>query len=261
MKQRSIILMVVAAFIFINFIPTTQVTAQDPVAFGEIKAGGDVQIESSVGKWVKVHDIYPLLKNTKLRTDDGIVFITTKNGSRIDLSRNTEASIDATNESCTINLVKGTLTFNMTPSESFIVMTENAIVKVSHQDGSNYPLVAGVGAPAPSNIQGMVFNDEEGTFVKSDSGKINVLLRDGSQQKVLNNGQTLLALKREKRERRRRAAGAVVPSDDHDQYAIWKQGLIVGGFLATGAILTPDGFRGEGTPSPTAGWNGFFNHY
>jgi hypothetical protein len=256
--KKHVFIILLAAFTLINFIPATQVTAQEPIAFGEIKAGGTVQIESSVGKWIKVQDIYPLLKNTKLRTEDGIVFITTKDGSRIDLSRNTEASIDAANGSYTVNLVKGTLTFNMNPSESFIVMTEHAIVKASQQEGGTYPLVAGVGAPAPANIQGMVFNDEDGTFVKSDSGKINVVFRDGSQPKVLTDGQTLLALTREKRTRRK-AAAAEGPSGD--QNAGWKQALIVGGFLATGAILTPDGWRGEGTPSPTAGFNRHWPYY
>ncbi|OGW40713.1 MAG: hypothetical protein A2Y97_07660 [Nitrospirae bacterium RBG_13_39_12] len=256
-KQRFGLPMLMVAFISVFFIPAAQVTAQEPMAFGEIKAGGNVQIESSIGKWVKMQDIYPLLKDTNLRTEDGVVFITTKDGSRIDLSESTEASIFSTNKNYTVDLANGTLTFNMTPSESFVIITEQATIKVDQQEAGNYPLMAGVGAQAPSNIQGVILNNEDGTFIKSDSGRISVVLREGSQKKVLNSGETLLALERGKRGKRGEAgaagAGAGVPSSN-DRYAGLKQALIVGAFVAVGTHYTTEGWRGEGSPSPTAGW-------
>jgi hypothetical protein len=241
-KYQFISLMLIPCLIFANLISTIQVSAQEPITFGEIKAMGAVQIESSTGQWVKMQDVYPLLKNTKLRTKDGIVYIIARDGSRIELSNETEASIDALNGGYTINLIKGTLSFNVAPSTPLTVTTRQANVSVIKQTGGS--LVAGVGAPTLTNIQGTVFCSDKGTFIKSISGKINVSPY-GLQAKILNTGESLFASLESKNN--------PIAADPVKNTKLI-QGLIAGTFLIAGTITAFEAFRSGGRVASPSGF-------
>jgi ferric-dicitrate binding protein FerR (iron transport regulator) len=239
LKNRYIGLLIL--FMVIIFSPV-QASSGEILAFGEIKAAGGVQMVSSTGKWVQVMEVYPLLKSTKLRTNEGVVFITTGNGSRVDLSKQTEAEIGARDGSYKINLEKGTLSFDLTPSTALTIITKDATISVARQTGDYYSLVAGVGATGLDNIQGMVFVKEGGTFVRSIQGKINVA-EAGLQTKVLNTGESLLIAQEE---------------DDDDMAAVYPQwttghtqGLVLGAFFTTATITAFEAFRGGGVASPS----------
>ena len=66
-------LLLISAFILTNLILAPQVSAQEPMAFGEINAAGNVKILSSTGQWVEMKGVYPLLKETIAATvGDGV---------------------------------------------------------------------------------------------------------------------------------------------------------------------------------------------
>jgi ferric-dicitrate binding protein FerR (iron transport regulator) len=170
----SVLLILFLLSMNIAFIP--QVLAQEPLAYGEIKASGGVLIESSNGKWLKMQDVYPLLNETKLKTGDGVVFITMKDGSRIDLSKETEAALKAQKSAYTSNLAKGTLSFKVTPFSTLTIVTPHATISA---------------IPNPSDIHGIVSCTDKGTEVRSITGKINVSYN--SQKKLLYTGERLFA--------------------------------------------------------------------
>jgi hypothetical protein len=242
-KCRFISLVLIPSLIFSNFIFAAHISAREPVAFGEIKAAGAVQIESSTGQWVEMRDVYPLLKNTKLRTRDGIVSITTRGGSRIELSKDTEVAFEALNGGYTINLKQGTLSFNMTPPELLTVTTAQATVSV---------------VPNPENYRGMVSCSEKGTEISSISGKVNVGYL-GSNTKILTAGESLFVSA--KGQVIASAAGAATTGTTTGAAAGVTAGaaigtklltaLIVGTFFTTATITAFEAFREGGVASPS----------
>ncbi len=245
-KYRFISLMRILSLILANLMSAVQVAAQEPVAFGEINPAGVVQMESSTEKWAEMQNMYPLLRNTKLRTKEGIAAITTKDGSKIDLSMNTEAAINALSGSYTINLANGTISFNITPSTSLTVITKEATISVIQQVGGYYSLVAGVGAPAFSNTQGVVFNSAKGTSIRSMNGRIKVVI-NGLQPRTLNTGESLFASLEGNGNK------GIIGNETGDpgNYSKLFRGLIIGTFFTTGTITAFDAFRGGGIASPS----------
>lgn len=230
-NYRYISIILIFSLIFTNLIPASQALAVSPIAFGEIKAAGSVQIETSTGKWVEMRNVYPLLKNTKLRTGDGVVSIITRDGSRIDLSRNAEIAIDILNKTYNINLPKGTLSFNITPPESITVITPHVTVSA---------------VTNPANIQGMVLCSDKGTEVRSISGRININ-QPGVQTKTINSGESLFAFSATSGE----AATATVPAAG-TVAGVEIPVLIAGGLVVTGGIvIAVEAFREEEVASPS----------
>lgn len=242
MKRYNYFSCLIQVIILITIFSPIIASSMEPVAFGEIKSSGGVQIGSSTGKWVQVQDVYPLLKNTRIRTNDGVVFITTRDGSRIDLSKETEASIDAAKGSYSVALENGTVSFNITPSTSLAITTRGAIISVAQQVGGYYSLVAGVGAPSFTNIKGMVFSGPKGTFIKSISGRINVS-GPALQARVLNAGESLFA----SLEGGEKALGYIPATTGSDSGAI--QVMITGAFFTGATMSAIESFRGHGIHS------------
>ncbi len=217
------------------------VLAEETLSFGELHSSGSVQIETSTGTWENIQPVYPLLKNTRLRTKDGVVFITTKEGSRIDVSKDSELYIEASNKSYRINLLKGTITFNVSSDIDFSVLTHETTVFITKQIGGIYSLVAGPGAPSTTNIYGMVLRNAQGTYIKSFSGKL--MIKHNVRYILIDSGETFFAGLNE----------GTVP-----QNAINNAGsgsylgptIVLGGFSAIVGGLSFEAFRGTGHASP-----------
>jgi hypothetical protein len=176
-RYRFVSVLLIISLTFMNSIFITQVLAQEPVAFGEIKPIGDVMVGSSTNEWVRLNDIYPLLKSTKLLTKEGTAFIATKDGLKIRLLENTEASIVTENSDYSVNLTKGALSFSTIPSLPFSIIA--AQTTISAVPGTN-----------STNVEGMVHSSGQGTEIRCISGDIKVSFL-GSDDKTLKAGEKL----------------------------------------------------------------------
>lgn len=232
---------VFVVFIIMGFLCEIPAFAES-LAFGEIKTSGDVQIRTSTAKWARLHEPYPLLKNTGLKTGEGIATLTTREGSRLDISGNTAADIEASDGTYILNLAQGTITFSITPSTSLTIITKDTEITVSRQISGYFALVAGPAAPSPANIQGMIVSSPEGTLVRSLSGRIQVKMQ-GTQAKVINTGESLFA----SAEGEKTTGMASLPGEGTS--IALKQTLITGAFLTTGTVVAIDAFRGDGFKS------------
>jgi hypothetical protein len=227
-KYRFISLILIPSLIFTNFIFSTHISAQEPIAFGEIKASGIVRIGSSTGQWVEMREVYPLLKNTKLRIGDGVVFIAMKDGSKINLSKGTEAVIDVLDGNYTINLTKGTLYFDIPPSATLTVITPHTIVSTAQN---------------PKNNHGTIISIDKGTEVRNISGNVKVRFC-GLQPRALVEGESLFVSTKGEC----RVIAAVEAGTDKKLGTT----LIIGGFAATGIIISLLALRGgKGVASPS----------
>lgn len=122
-SYRFITFMLLAVFSLVNI---TGASAQTVAVHGEIQSTGKVFINSSTGQWSPAMPTYPLLHDTGIKTEDGIASILFKNGSRVDLSRNTVVSIASAQPGYIIELKEGVISFNITPSSSLSVSTASA---------------------------------------------------------------------------------------------------------------------------------------
>jgi len=236
---RYVSVILILSILFSNLIPVSQLLAQSPMAFGEMKIAGDVMIKSSTGQWVKVQGNYPLLAKTELRTKDGIVSITTRDGSKIDILKETEAIISVTESIYNIELLgcdKGALTFNMAPPALLTVDTKQVDIST-------------VRAPSQANRLGSLNNNDKGTEIKSIAGTIIANLWS-KEQRTLNSGESLsvsmsdvcLAIL---------AAGTGAGTAATPGTSVLLRGLIIGGVLIGGGVVAYEAFREEGVASPS----------
>jgi len=229
-------LIIIAVFVLTHVFPAVEVCARQTAAYGEIKTAGNVQVESSTGRWTGMPDTYPLLSGTKLRTNDGIASITTKDGSKIDISRNTEIAVTAADSGYTIDLLSctGTISFNMGPSALLHVNTSQAVIST-------------VGGTT-TNIQGMVTGIVNGTEVRSISGAVAIGAgQGGKEQRVLNTGESMFV----SGECYPPAAGGTDEEISAARSAQIAQALLIGTFVTAGTIIALEAFRGDDVASPS----------
>jgi len=160
--------------------------AQTVPVLGEIKSFGKVFIGSSTGQWSSALPTYPLLENTALRTEDGSASIAFKDGSRVDLSRDTIATISGSSADYMVTLAQGVIAFNMGPSSSLSVATPTAHVSVN----SKNDLVQKVGYEKSNRVLGVISATEKGTEVKTISGKI-LVSSSASGTRTLASGESI----------------------------------------------------------------------
>lgn len=163
------------------------VSAQNITVLGEIKSSGKVFIGSASGKWSPAMPTYPLLENTALRTEDGSVSISFKDGSRVDLSRNTIATVNGSSTDYTITLAQGVIAFNVGPTASLSITTPTAQVSVN----SNSNPVQKVSYEKANRVLGVITVSEKGTEVRNITGKI-LVNASAAGTKTLVSGESIL---------------------------------------------------------------------
>jgi len=234
-----------------SFIAIAPVSAQSIAVLGEVKASGKVSIASTGGQWLPAPATYPLLQNTGIKTEEGSAALYYKDGSRIDLSKNSLAVVDGSGNQYTIQMSKGTLAFNMTPGASLSVMTASASVSVNKKN----PLVQKVSLEKSGRVLGVISSTDKGTEVRCISGRVAIDVTP-SETKLLSSGESIFV----------EAGGkykvyntqAIVPEKDNDNRkkggsGEWPGAYIVGGVFATTAgIISFDVWRGShGHASPS----------
>lgn len=183
-SYRMISYFIVFIFLLVN---VADVSAQNVSVLGEIQSSGEVFTGSSNSKWSHAMPTYPLLQDTGIRTEDGKASIFFKDGSRVDFSRDTIASITGEAPNYSIHLAKGVIAFNITPAASLSVSTPSASISVNSRGGH----IQKVGYEKSGRVLGVISTTEKGTEVKNISGKILVSASStGSRQ--LASGESML---------------------------------------------------------------------
>ena len=161
------------------------VSAQTVAVLGELQSTGKVFISSSTGKWSPAMQTYPLLRDTGVRTENGSASIFFKDGSRVDLSRDTVVSISGEAPDYTMQLAKGIIAFRIKPISSLSVSTPSARISVN----SGEEIVQKVGHEKSSPVLGVISASEKGTEVRNISGRI--LVNSSASAKALSSGESI----------------------------------------------------------------------
>ncbi len=207
-----LVILLLAAFSFSIIAP---VSAQSIVVLGEVKVSGKVSIESTSGHWLSAPATYPLLQNTGIKTDDGSAALYFKEGSRIDIAKNSLALVDGSSSQYTVHMSKGTLAFNMAPGASLSVQTASASVSINKKSS----LVQKVSLEKSGRVLGVISSTDKGTEVRCISGRIAIDVTP-TETKLLSSGESMFV-------------------DANSTYKVWN----------TQAVASEDGKRGSGSGS------------
>ena len=236
MAHKNIIaILLLAVFSFSIIAPAS---AQSVAVIGEVKANGKVFIESTGGQWLSAPATYPLLQNTGIKTDDGSAALYFKDGSRIDLSKNSLAVVDGSESNYMVQMAKGIIAFNMSPGASLSVITASATVSVNKKSS----LVQKVSLEKSGRVLGIVSATDKGTEVRCISGRVAIDVTP-TETKLLSSGESIFV-----------DAGsnykvyntqAVIPPVGGNLTA----GLIGGAFVITAGIIsgTTNVWKGNGS--------------
>ena len=171
-------------FLCLNALNNVQhVFAQDDLALGEMRIYGNVFIRSSTGNWMPAPSSYPILQNTVISTEKGSVSLYYKDGSRIELSESTRASLGRANSGNTVHLTKGKLAVNTSPGSSFIFSggATDIVIKSSFGKGGVNPA---------ERFLGVVSSGDKGVEVQSISGTASLKV-NGSMTKDIPSGSSI----------------------------------------------------------------------
>jgi hypothetical protein len=251
---------IVAALLLVSFsfVTIAPVSAQSIAVLGEVKANGKVFIESTGGQWHSAPATYPLLQNTGIKTDDGSAALSFKDGSRIDLSKNSLALVDGVGSQYTVQMQKGTLAFNMAPGASLSVQTASASVSVNKKNS----LVQKVSLEKSGRVLGVISSSDKGTEVRCISGRVAIEVTP-TETKLLSSGESIFvdvnstykvyntqAVTSDKsgNDGKKGGAGWTGGTAADDLVA----GIISGVFVTTAGIISFDVWRGpNGLTSPS----------
>lgn len=234
-----------------SFSITAPVSAQSIVVLGEVKANGRVFIESTGGQWLSAPATYPLLQNTGIRTEDGSAALYFRDGSRIDLSKNSLALIDGSGSQFTVQMARGVLAFNMAPGASLSVQTATASVSVNKTN----PLVQKVSMEKSGRVLGVISSSDKGTEVRCISGRVAIEITP-TETKLLSSGESIFvdtenrykvyntqALATEKSDDDRKKGGAFLTGGSSgDTLTAVAIGTL---FVTTAGIISLDVWRGK----------------
>ena len=166
-----------AAYYFGGTLP---ILAQTVPVLGEMRTTGRVLIEESKGKWFTAMPNYPLLQDSNIKTEDGTASLYFKDGSRIDLGKNTTAVVGGSSGNYIIGLSKGLLAFNVSSLSSCSISTPSAGISMSREKN----LLQKVSFEKTERVLGFISVSEKGTEVRAISGKLYVSISQSESRLV-----------------------------------------------------------------------------
>ncbi len=251
----SILILLVFSFSVI-----APVSAQSIAVLGEVKSNGKVFIESTGGQWLSAPAAYPLLQNTGIKTEEGSAALYFKDGSRIDLSRNSLALVDGSGSQYMIQMAKGILAFNLASGASLSVQTASASVSVNKKNA----LVQKVSMEKSGRVLGVISSTDKGTEVRCISGRIAIDVTP-TETKLLSTGESIFVdaegkykvlhtqvLATEKSDEDRKKGGAFLTGGaSGDNITVAVIGTL---FVTTAGIISLEVWKGsgKGLASPSA---------
>ncbi len=183
MIKNMVAVLLLVSFSFVIIAP---VSAQSIAVLGEVKASGKVSIESTSGQWLSAPAAYPLLQNTGIKTEEGSAALYFKDGSRIDLSKNSLALVDGSNSQYTVKMANGILAFNMAPGASLSVQTASTTISVNKKNA----LVQKVSLEKSGRVLGVISSSDKGTEIRCISGRVAIEVTP-TETKLLSTGESI----------------------------------------------------------------------
>ncbi len=150
-------------------------SSQAPLVIaGQVRGEGDARMKTFSGHWIGVSDkTYPVASGSVLRTGKGKMTITTRNGARIEVGGHSEVSIGAAAGSCTVDVLRGSIAYDVPRSARLSINTANSKMT------------------ADPYSKGFVGRGEK-TYIRSAAGSLAVYDPNGRNLIFMRTGQTVM---------------------------------------------------------------------
>ena len=166
-----------------------QVLAADgaPRLLGTVVASGKASMKAGLDRWVPVDEkTYPVVDGTALKTEDGTMSVTMKDGASVDLGKKTDLVINGAPGNYLMRLQLGTIAFKIYEGMGLFVTTPSTSVVVQRMSGT----IEATRHTAKNEISGIITHDGKETQVVCQRGKFGVM-QAAAETLILTEGNAL----------------------------------------------------------------------
>lgn len=189
MKGLKMMNAITAVVVIVTFFYTQiAFSFESTIILGDIVASGNVEIKTTSGNWQSITNrSYPIVSGAHLKSGDGRMSITMKDGTRLEAGKGSEIIINGERGKYSVNLSKGPMGFSVQKGVYLSVSTPNAIVHTNESAGHVQKVVMS----KKDNINGIIFVDSKGTKVIAVSGSFIVKDANASNVQMLSAGKAV----------------------------------------------------------------------
>jgi len=183
--RRAVV--VLAGIILLATSPLALAAEGGPRVLGTVVAVGNASMKTALDRWVRVDEkTHPVVDGTALKTEEGNMSITMKDGVSINMNRKTDVVVGGTLSNYSMRLQSGTIAFKVyegiglsvtTPSTTVVVQRVSAAAENSRRTFKD-------------EISGIVTHDGKETQVICLRGKFGVMPAN-AETRVLTEGNTV----------------------------------------------------------------------
>lgn len=136
---------------------------------GDVVGKGVTEMKAAFNKWISISGkAYPVIDGVNLRSKDGTMSLIFRDGTRMEVGRDSDIVINGSKGSYTIAMAGGKIAFTVSQGVSFSVETPNSTIHTE----STSPVIRNVSFGLRENTRGVVSYDGKGTQVTVVSGAL-----------------------------------------------------------------------------------------
>jgi ferric-dicitrate binding protein FerR (iron transport regulator) len=170
---------------FLVYCPLASAAEGTPRVLGSVVALGKASMKTgSLDRWVVVDEkTHPVIDGAALKTEDGTMSVTMKDGANIEVGKRTDLVLNGSEGSYLMRLQLGTIAFKIYEGTGLFVTTPSTSVVVQRASGA----IATARHTAKEEISGIITHDGKETQVICQRGKFSVM-RASAETLILSEG-------------------------------------------------------------------------
>ena len=158
-----------------------------PRVLGTVVAAGKASMKAALDRWVPVDErTYPVIDGTALKTEEGTMSITMKDGAGINMSKKTDVVVGGTLSNYSMRLQLGTITFKVYEGIGLSVTTPSTTVVVQRVSSA----AENTRHTSKDEISGIITHDGKETQVICLRGRFGVIPAN-AETRILTEGNTV----------------------------------------------------------------------
>jgi ferric-dicitrate binding protein FerR (iron transport regulator) len=183
--RRAVVML--AGITLLSTGPLVLAADSSPRVLGTVVAVGKASMQAALDRWVPVDEkTHPVVDGTALKTEEGNMSITMKDGASINMSKKTGVVVGGTTSNYLMRLQLGTIAFKVYEGIGLSVTTPNTTVVVQRVSSA----AEGSRRTFKDEISGIITHDGKETQVICLRGKFGVVPAN-AETRVLTEGNTV----------------------------------------------------------------------
>ena len=179
--------MLLLGITFVAYSPFLLAAEGAPRFLGTVVASGNASMKAGLDRWVPVDEkTHPVVTGTALKTEDGTMSVTMKDGASIEIGKKTDLVVGGARGNYSMQLQVGTIAFKIYEGIGLSVTTPSTSVVVQRVSGA----VENARHSVKDEISGIITHDGKNTQVVCLRGKFGVM-QAAAETTILTEGNTV----------------------------------------------------------------------